>query len=162
MRVDRRANALPIARAVVANTGAPQPSTPIGSTGPGDISHEIGDPGLKGVSGIEVVGRVPAGSNGRRQHGRVLAGAVVPEATWARWRRRRPAVARPTPTSGQPGGFPRSSAVSPAPARIDSTRATWTGWPSWLAQATASCSRTRPAPQAWETAAWNGLAEDRK
>ncbi len=38
--VASRANARPIARAVVANTGAPQPSTPIGFDGAGDISDE--------------------------------------------------------------------------------------------------------------------------
>ena len=39
--------------------------------------------------------------------------------------------------------------------------ATCTGWPEWLAQASAICSGSRAAPASWLTVACSGLIADR-
>ena len=120
-----------------ANTGAPQPSTPTAATGsPARSSIVLADRQLERVAGVGVAARGPARPP-RRWPASPRACRNSSCAPGQGRRRRAGYSCWNTSSRGSARGHCRSSSVSPAPARISRTPATWKSSPEWLAAASA-------------------------
>ena len=132
---------------------------------PGQVLDGPPDVHLERVVGLQVgLGRPLVGDAGR-EHGRVLARAVVPDP------RLRPGCPRPTAavisrravgsSPGSDAGQRRSSSVSPAKSRMSFTPWTWKSSPEWLAAASASSSPSSGSPARSIATACSGLLDER-